>query len=49
MKERSARLLLFSCIILEKAIFLRVYGELLYQYGTDSGREFGWGGTTVKR
>jgi|SaaInl4_100m_RNA_FD_contig_123_8241_length_745_multi_10_in_0_out_1_2 hypothetical protein len=49
MKEQSAGLLRYSCTILDEAIFLRVYGKLLYQYGTDSGREFGWGGTTVKR
>jgi len=49
MKEQSTGLLLYSCTILDEAIFLRVYGKLLYQYGTDSGREFGWGGTTVKR
>ena len=33
MKEQSTSLLLYSCIILDEAIFLRVYGKLLYQYG----------------
>jgi alkylation response protein AidB-like acyl-CoA dehydrogenase len=32
-KEQSAGLLLYSCTILDEAIFLRVYGKLLYQYG----------------